>query len=282
MSTASSGPLTRRCPRSPWYQPRTTTIGRPTAKTIVAICLTVAGHAKESLTKPSTCSSTHAPAAYASAHWATLRRRSLAQILLSSRSAGVSVNRRPPWRRSVAASDPVAGVNGARGGLRLSSPRSAGCQHRLFGQGLEASAITASARRNPAAAVAGSERESTSWESGNLGSCRAFADSPGCQDSRFSVPRPGGDLGGRDRRAGEARAGAGGNLANWKPGTLGSARRGVGRVDAGPPLPGVPAWGALGRRPWPPPWPGGARPPRARGTRLRREPAPVLAKASTV
>ena len=57
-----------------------------------------------------------------------------------------------------------------------------------------------------------------------------------------------------------ARRGAGGNLANWKPGTLGSARRGARRVDAGPPLPGVPAWGALGRRPWPPPWPGGARP----------------------
>ena len=72
-------------------------------------------------------------------------------------------------------------------------------RHRLFGQGLEASAITASARRNPAGAVAGNERESASWESGNLGSCRAFADSPGCQDSRFSVPRPGGDLGGRDR-----------------------------------------------------------------------------------
>ena len=65
--------------------------------------LTVAGQAKESLTKPSTCSSTHAPAAYASPHWTTLRRRSLAQMLSASRSAGVSVNRRPPWRRSVAA-----------------------------------------------------------------------------------------------------------------------------------------------------------------------------------
>ena len=55
--------------------------GRPPER-CVAICLTVAGQAKESLTKPSTCSSTHAPAAYASAHWATLRRRSLAQMLL--------------------------------------------------------------------------------------------------------------------------------------------------------------------------------------------------------
>ena len=34
-----------------------------------------------------------------------------------------------------------------------------------------------------------------------------------------------------------SRRGAGGDLANWKPGTLGSARRGVGHVDAGPPLP---------------------------------------------
>ena len=66
-------------------------------------------------------------------------------------------------------------------------------------------------------------------------------------------------IGNRVGRAGPRR-GAGGDLANWKPGTLGSARRGVGRVDAGPPLPGVLAWGALGRRPWPPPWPGGARP----------------------
>ena len=54
--------------------------------------------------------------------------------------------------------------------------------------------------------------------------------------------------------------GAGGNLANWEAGTLRFAPRGVGRVDAGPPLPGVPGWGALGRGPWPPPWPGGARP----------------------
>ena len=108
----------------------------------------------------------------------------------------------------------------------------------------------------------GAERESASWESGNLGSRRAFADSPGCQDSRFSVPRPGGDLGGRDWGRGWVRA------ATWRTGNLEpweSARRGARWVDAGPPLPGVPAWGALGRRPWPPPWPGGARPSRAPG-----------------
>ena len=52
-----------------------------------------------------------------------------------------------------------------------------------------------------------------------------------------------------------------GDLETWNPGNP----RGAARVDAGPPLPGVPAWGALGRRPWRPPWPGGARPPRAQG-----------------
>ena len=30
--------------------------------------------------------------------------------------------------------------------------------------------------------------------------------------------------------------------------------------------PCMPAWGALGRRPWPPPWPGGARPSRREGS----------------
>ena len=142
------------------------------------------------------CSRAHAAATYATDHCTTLRRRSLVQMLWSSRSAGVSFTRRPPCRGSVAASDPVAGVIA-----------------------LEASGITASARRNPAAAVAGSERESASWESGNLGSCRAFADSPGCQDSRFSVPRPGGDLGGRDRRAGERAGGRRpGELETWNLG----------------------------------------------------------------
>ena len=61
------------------------------------------GQPKVSVANPRTCSSTHAPAAYASPHCTTLRRRSLVQVLSASRSAGVSVNRRPPWRRSVAA-----------------------------------------------------------------------------------------------------------------------------------------------------------------------------------
>ena len=183
--------------------------------------------------------------------------------------------------RSVAASDPVAGVNGRVRQAQalftaLAVAVSSGCLDKVLRRARSPHQRGATPqRRSPGAS--GSRR---AGESGNLGSCRAFADSPGCQDSRFSVPRPGGDLGGRDRRAG--RAGAGGNLANWKPGTLGSARRGAGRVDAGPPLPGVPAWGALGRRPWPPPWPGGARPSRRAGMRLQRKPTPVLAKASTV
>ena len=51
-----------------------------------------------------------------------------------------------------------------------------------------------------------------------------------------------------------------GELEAWNPGNVRGV--GAGRVDAGPPVPGVVAWGALGRRPWPPPWPGTARPPR--------------------
>ena len=143
---------------------------------------------------------------------------------------------------SVAASDPVAGV-----------------------KALEASAITASARRNPAAAVAGSERESASWESGNLGSCRAFADSPGCQDSRFSVPRPGGDLGGRDRRAGSGRGRAAtGELETWNAGNpRGAARGGSTRARRCPECPrGAHSGGGHGA----PPWPGGARPSRREGS----------------
>ena len=119
---------------------------------------------------------------------------------------------------SVAASDPVAGVT------RL----------------LEASGITASARRNPAAAVAGSERRSASWQSGNLGCSRAFADSPGCQDSSFSVPRPGGDLGGRDR-AGLQGGRRSGELETRNAGNpRGAAWGGSTRARW---CSGVPAWG---------------------------------------
>ena len=48
----------------------------------------------------------------------------------------------------------------------------------------------------------------------------------------------------------------------WNPGIQNAARGGSARA---PPLPGVAAWGALGRRPWPPPWRGGARPGRREG-----------------
>ena len=54
--------------------------------------------------------------------------------------------------------------------------------------------------------------------------------------------------------------GRGRDLANSKPGILGSSRRGAGRVDRARWCSGVAASGALGRRPWPPPWPGGACP----------------------
>ena len=171
------------------------------------------------------CSRAHAAATYATDHCTTLRRRSLVQMLWSSRSAGVSFTRRPPCRGQCSGIRSGAGVNGRRQAQALRRPTRwlSGCQHRLSGQGLEASAS-----RNPAAAVAGSERESASWESGNLGSCRAFADSPGCQDSRFSVPRPGGDLGGRDRGRGARVRAATWRTGNLEPG-IRAARRGAGR-----------------------------------------------------
>ena len=60
----------------------------------------------------------------------------MVQVLSAPRSAGVSVNRRPPWRRSVAASDPGCGCERrARRAQALFTAR-----HRLFGQDLEASA----------------------------------------------------------------------------------------------------------------------------------------------
>jgi hypothetical protein len=45
-----------------------------------------------------------------------------------------------------------------------------------------------------------------------------------------------------------------------------------GAVDASPPLPGVVACRPLAGRPWPPPWPGGARPSRAQGCDFRGSP----------
>ena len=260
MRIASSGVLTRCWPRSPWYQARTRTIGRPIRSASSAICRTCCGPV-EGLAD--VLQALQEPPGSGDVYQSPLDDLAAAQP--GPGALGSTLCRRVGHSAAPMASE----CSGIRSGCGCERARAAGSgslhrptrwlsAQRLFGQGLEASAITASARRNPAAAVAGSERESASWESGNLGSCRAFADSPGCQDSRFSVPRPGGDLGGRDRGRGSA-----GRAATWRTGNLErweSARRGAGRVDAGPPLPGVPAWGALGRRPWPPPWPGGARP----------------------
>jgi len=74
-------------------------------------------------------------------------------------------------------------------------------------------------------------------------------------------------IGNRVGRAGSAaRCGRrSGELETWKPGNLEvweSARRGAGRVDRARWCSGVPASGALARRPWAPPWGGGARPSR--------------------
>ena len=113
-----------------------------------------------------------------------------------------------------------------------------------------------------------SRRAGGIWKPGILPGVRGLPRFPGFQLSSSSPRR-------RPRRAGRRagpRRGAGGDLANWKPGTLGSARRGVGRVDAGPPLPGVAAWGALGRRGHGAPHGPAARVPRAQGCDFRGSP----------
>ena len=174
-------------------------------------------------------------------------------MLSAPRSAGVSVNRRPPWRRSVAASDPVAGVNGARGRLRLSSPPDA------VAAWLSAAAVWTRSRGerdhriSEAQPRSGGRRERARvgelgiWKPGILPRVRGLPRLPGFQIFSSSPRR-------RPRRARPAGGGGRVRAATWRTGNLEpweSARRGAGRVDAGPPLPGVPAWGALGRRPWP-------------------------------
>ena len=69
-----------------------------------------------------------------------------------------------------------------------------------------------------------------------------------------------------------------GELETWNPG---DARRGAGRVDAARRCPECPRGAHSGGGPWPPPWPGGARPSRARDA-TSEEARAVLAKASTV
>jgi len=69
-------------------------------------------------------------------------------------------------------------------------------------------------------------------------------------------------------RAGRAVRGAA-RAATWRTGNLElwesrAARRETG-VSAGPPVLGVPAWRALGRRAWASPWGGGARRSRREG-----------------
>jgi hypothetical protein len=162
------------------------------------------------------------PAAYASLHCSPFRRCRLAQMLWSSRSVGVSFTRAPPCggqcsgirsgcgyeRRARQAQAPFTARRGGCLDVRCLEKvlRRARSPHR---RGATAQ------RRSPGAARVGELGNLETWDP-----AARSRDSPGCQDSRFSVPRPGGDLGGRERRAWErARAGAGGNLANWKPGT---------------------------------------------------------------
>ena len=154
---------------------------------------------------------------------------------------------------------------------------------------------SSSARRDSAATVGRGEREPTSWKSENLETCRASqpARSPGFQlfsprprwTRRGATGRDAQGPGGGPPHPGPARTrsgragGAGGNLANWKPGTLGvrAARRGAGRRG-----PAVARSARVGRTraaamASPMARRRASRVPR--GTRLRRVPARVLANA---
>jgi hypothetical protein len=116
-----------------------------------------------------------------------------------------------------------------------------------------------------------------SWGIWKPGIRPSVAGSPGCQvpDFQFLARR-------RPRRAGErARAGAGGNLANWKPGTLGicAARRGAGR--RGPAVARSARVGRTRAAAMASPMARRRASPAGAGMRLQRKPTPVLAKAST-
>jgi len=154
---------------------------------------------------------------------------------------------------SVAASDLVAGVNGRVQQAQalftaLAVAVGSGCTKVLR------RARSPISEAQPAAAVARSERESTSWgiwKPGILPRVRGLPRLPGFQIFSSS-PR---------RRPRRARPGGGRQPGERETWNAGSPRgRGVGRVDRARWCSGVPAWGALGRRPWPPPWPGRARP----------------------
>ena len=198
-------------------------------------------------------------------HCTTLRRRNLVQVLSAPRSAGVSVTRRPPCRGQCSGIRSGCGCERrARRAQALFTARavlvSIGCLDKVSRRARSPHQRGATPqRRSPGASASRRAGNLETWDPAARSRTPQVARIP---DFQFLAPAAtsAGATGGRGR------AGAGGDLANWKPGTLGSARRGAGRVDAGPPLPGVPAWGALGRRPWPPPWPGGARPSRREGS----------------
>ena len=123
----------------------------------------------------------------------------------------------------------------ARQAQALFTARRGGCRSRCLDKVLRRARSPHRRGATPQRRSPGASASRRAGESGNLGSCRAFADCPGCQDCSVSVPRPGGDLGGRDRRAGErARAGAGGNwragnLERWDPRGAGRRRPAVAR-----------------------------------------------------
>ena len=189
------------------------------------------------------------------------------------------VTRRPPWRQSVAASDPVAGVNGRVEQAQALFTALAW----LSAAGVWTKALrrARSPHQRGATRSGGRPERAGVDELGNRkpGILPGVADSPGCQDSSFPVLRPG-------RRPRRARPGAGGcgrrsgELETWNTG-IRAARRGACRRGpaAGPPecTRGAHSGGGHGL-------------PMARwraslaaaGMRLQRKPTPVLAKASTV
>ena len=257
--------LTRCWPRSPWYQARTSTIGRPMRSASTAICRTCCGPVE-----------------------------GLADVLeaLQESPGGGDVDQSP--LDDLAAAQPGPGALGSTLCRRVghsAAPMASECSGIRSGCGCEGHARQTqalfTARRGGCLAVSigcldkvlrrarsphqrgatpqrRSPGASASRRAGNLETWDPAARSRTPQvaripDFQFLAPAAtsAGATGGRGSGRGRVRA------ATWRTGNLEpweSARRGAGRVDAGPPLPGVPAWGALGRRPWPPPWPGGARP----------------------
>ena len=231
MRIANSGVLMRCWPRSPWYQARTRTIGRPIRSARSAICRSCCGPVEgladvlEALQEsPGSGDVDESPL------------DDLAAAQPGPGALGFTLCRRvghsaAPMARSVAASDTVATVKRrVRQARALFTARRGGCLAVSIGCLDEFSGSVRSPHQRGATPQRRSPGESASRRAGNLETWDPAARSRTPQVVRipaFQFLAPAATSAGA---TGE-RAGAGGNLANWKPGTLGSARRGGGRVD---------------------------------------------------